>query len=355
MKIFAISPYRDYTRAGMFENFDCLWSETQRYDASDLERFDSFAAQEDFRFNKIRELLTAHEMRIGDINAFVSTGGLLHSIEGGTYHISAEMLEDLQSCEYGENPANLGAPLIVRLALAANSQYVYVVNPPVVDEMGEATRMTGFPGMRRRSSFHALNQKAVAYREAANLGKPLTDCNFIVCHLGRTISIGAHARGKVVDVNDINAGSGSMSLTQSGDLPPATLVDLCFSGELTKEEIKARILAEGGLKGLLGSEDVEDIVRRIKAGERRVALAFEAFLQQLAKQIGAAAAVLRGKVDAIILTGELVNDEYLRTQLIDRVSWIAPLVAYPGEDELLSLVEGVIRVLHGVEEAKSYA
>ncbi len=191
MKIFAISPYRDYTRIGMFENFDCLWAETQRYDASELERFEGFAAQEDFRFHKIRGLLAEHDERIGTISAFVSTGGLLHPVEGGTYRISAEMLEALQTCAYGESPANLGAPLIVRLALAANSQYVYVVNPPVVDEMGESTRMTGYPGLRRRSSFHALNQKAVAWREAKSLGKSVTECNFIVCHLGRTISVGA--------------------------------------------------------------------------------------------------------------------------------------------------------------------
>jgi butyrate kinase len=339
----------------MFENFYCLWAETQRYDAAELKRLGSLGAQEDFRFNKIRELLNEKSERIGDINAFASTGGLLHPVEGGTYRISPKMLEDLRSRKYGENPANLGASLAIRFALAANTQYAYVVNPPVVDEMSEATRMTGFPGMRRRSCFHALNQKAVVLREAANLAKPIEECNFIVCHLGRTISVGAHERGKVADVNDINSGSGPMSLVQSGDLPPTTLVDLCFSGEFTKDEIKSRILSQGGLKGLLGTDDTSDIVRRVKAGERRAVLAFEAFMTQLAKQIGAAATVLRGKVDSVILTGELVNDEYLRSQIVDRAGWIAPLVAYPGDDELQALVEGVIRVIHGVEDAKDYA
>lgn len=355
MKILAISPYPNYTKVGMFEDYDCLWAETQTYEQEELTEFSDFFEQENFRYDKIKALLDEKNERPNSINAFVAAGGILHPVDGGTYNITAEMLEDLQACEYGRSAANLGAPLAIRLATMAGCRYAYIVNPPVVDEMSEVARMTGYPGIRRKSYFDALNQKAVTYREAAILGKPASECNFIVCHIDRKASIAAHSGGKVVEVNDLNTGSGAMSLTQSGDIPPVALVDLCFSGEVTMEEIKERILTKGGLMGLLETEDFEEIVRRIKAGERKAIIAFEAFLYHIERQVGMCLGALHGRVDALILTGNLVRDEYLREKLTGRLKWVANVAAYPGADELLSLVEGAIRVLRGVEEAKNYA
>ena len=355
MKILAISPYLEFTKVALFENYNPLWAEVQLYDAADLSQFPTIISQEDFRVGKIRELIASKDIPLNGINAFAATGGVLHPLEGGTYHITMEMLQDLTEAKYGESPANLGAALAIRLATMAGSRYAYIVDPPVFDEMSEVAHMTGLPGLRRRAGFHALNQRAVVHREALNMDKPLGECNFIVCHLDDAVSITAFTHGKFVEANDINNASGVMSMSHCGDLPPGQLIDLCFSGEYTAEELKSRIVSESGFKGLLGVENFNEVIRQVRTGERKAILAFEAFMLQLVKAIGACAGVLDGQVDAVILTGEFVNDEFFRGKLIERISWIAPLVAYPGNDELLALVEGTIRVLRGQEEPKNYA
>jgi butyrate kinase len=355
MKILAISPACDNTKVALYENRDLIWIETQYYEPSDLEAFPNIIAQEDFRVGKIKELLDAKGERLNGIQAFAATGGMLHPVEGGTYLINVDMLQDLLSHKYGESPANLGAPLAMRLAGMAGSRYAYVVDPPVVDEMSEFAHITGFPEVSRWSVFHALNQRAVAHREAENLGKKPADCNFIVCHVDEAVSIGAHAGGKVVEVNDIANASGGMSLRRSGDLPPMALFDLCFSGKFSHRELKARLLEAGGFLGHLGTDDLEEVVRRIKAGDRKTIITFEAFIFQIIKQVGACAAVLGGRVDAIIITGGLAANEYICAQLSRRISWIAPVVAYPGDEEIQALVEGTLRVMLGAEEARTYA
>ncbi|MDR1944487.1 MAG: butyrate kinase [Synergistaceae bacterium] len=355
MKILAVSPAQECTKVALYENYDPLWIEIQTYDPSFLGTFPNIMSQEEFRVAKLKELLDAKGERLNGIQGFVATGGLLHPIEGGTYLINMSMLQDLLSCKYGESPANLGAPLAMRMAAMAGSRYAYVVDPPVVDEMGEFAHVTGLPEISRWSVFHALNMKAVAQREAINLGKKITDCNFIVCHAVETVSIGAIAGGKVIESNDVNNASGPMSLCQSGDLPPAALIDLCFSGKYTREELKSRVLRSAGLFAHFGTEDLGEILRQVASGERKPKLLFEAFLHGIVKYIGACAAALQGNVDAIILTGGMAAIENFSLELSRRISWIAPVVAYPGEDETLALVEGAIRALRGVEEPKIYA
>lgn len=355
MKILAICPAFESTKVALYENYDLLWIETQEYDASELAQFPSLVSQEDFRFAKLRDLLDAKGEHPSDIRAFVATCGALHPVEGGTYLINANILQDLSSCKYGLIPANLGAPLAMRLATAAGSRYAYVLDPPVVDEMSETARLTGMPNVSRWSVFHALNHRSVAFREAANLGKNIADCNFVVCHLDDATSIAAHAGGKIIDVNDVDNASGPMSLRQSGDIPPVTLINLCFLGEYTQEDLIDRVQRHGGLSAHLGTSDFEEILRIVNTGDRKTTLIYNAYIFQITKQIGACAAVLGGKVDAVILTGRLAQYEDPLARLNNSASWIAPVVAYPGEDETLALVEGVIRVLKGEETPKTYA
>jgi butyrate kinase len=241
------------------------------------------------------------------------------------------------------------------MATAAGSRYAYVVDPPVLDELSPSGHLTGLPDVSRKAGFHALNQRAVALRESASLGKPMKDCSFIVCHLGAEVSIGAHQNGVVVEVNDIRSGTGPMSLNQSGSIPPAPLVDLCFSGRYSQDELKALILRNGGFKAHLDTDDIDEVLRRVRAGDRKAILTLEAFMTQIVREVGGCAAVLGGHIDAIILTGDLAKNEFLLKQISDKVSWIARVVAYPGEDDLRALVEGVLRVMRGVEDAKSYA
>jgi butyrate kinase len=354
VRILAISPTADSTKVALYENYSPQWVDAQYYDASELNTFTSIMSQEEFRAGRLKGLLDSKGERLNNIQAFVATGGLLHPLEGGTYLINVNMLQDLASAKYGELPSNLGAPLAMRLANMAGSRYAYVVDPPSVDDMAESAHMTGMPEVSRWSIFHALNQRAVAQREAVNLGKKIADCNFIVCHIDDTVSVGAHSGGRVAEVNDISAASGAMSMRQCGDVPPVGLIDLCFSGRFTHEELRTRALWAGGLSAHLGTEDMDEIAARILAGDRKAALCFEAFLHGITKQVGACAAVLRGKVDSIILTGRIVISEFFCTQISQRVNWISPVVAYPGEDDMLALVEGAIRVMLGAENAKTY-
>jgi butyrate kinase len=195
----------------------------------------------------------------------------------------------------------------------------------------------------------------VAAREAMNIGKPLADSNFIVCNLDTTISIAVHAGGKVIEVNDINSGSGPMSPRQTGDLPPLQLVELCFSGKYSLEELRIRVTGAGGFVGHLGTDDFDDVVRRVRSGDRKALAVFEAFMHQLVKYIGACAGILDGNVDATILTGLMAANEYFLQLLTKRIDWIAPIVIYPGADDLYSLIEAVLRVMKGVEAVKTYS
>jgi butyrate kinase len=354
VKILAICPAFDSTKVALYENSDPIWIEVQQYETSDLAAFPNIMSQEDFRVGKLRELLESKGERLNEIQAFVATCGALHPVEGGTYLININMLQDLVSCKYGLMSANLGAPLAMRLASAAGSRYAYVVDPPVVDEMCDVARITGLPEVSRWSVFHALNHRAVAFRQAANLGKNISDCNFVVCHIDDATTVAAHSSGKIVDVNDIDNASGGMSLRQSGDIPPVALINLCFSGKYSHEEITGRVQRSGGLMAHLETDDFEEILKRVRTGDRKTVLTFGAYLFQLTKQAGACAAVLEGKVDSVILTGRLSQYEDLCMQLSERLSWIAPVVAYPGENETLALAEGALRVLRGVEEQKVY-
>jgi butyrate kinase len=354
VKILAICPTFDSTKVALYENYDPIWIEIQRYETSELAAFPDIVSQEDFRVGKLKEFLDSKGERLNEIQAFVATCGALHPVEGGTYLININMLQDLASCKYGLIPANLGAPIAMRLAGMAGSRYAYAVDPPVVDEMCEAARMTGLPEVSRWSVFHALNHRAVAFREAANLGKNIAECNFVVCHIDDATTVAAHSGGKIIDVNDIDNASGGMSLRQSGDIPPIALINLCFSGKYSQDEIINRVQRTGGLMAHLETDDFGEILKKARAGDRKTVLTFGAYLFQLTKQVGACTAVLGGKVDSVILTGRLSLYEDLCMQLSEKLSWIAPVVVYPGEDETLALAEGALRVLRGVEEQKVY-
>jgi butyrate kinase len=265
------------------------------------------------------------------------------------------MVEDLLSCRYGESPMNLGAPIALRLANIAGVRYAYIVDPPVIDEMYGRAHMTGLPDIMRKSVFHALNHKQVAAAEAERLGKPLEGCNFVVCNLDTTISVAAHAGGRIIDVNDIQSASGPMSPRQSGDLPPLQLIELCYSGRYSLEELRIRVTGAGGFVGHLGTDDFDEITRRVRSGERKFQAVFNAFVFQLLKHIGGAAALLDGRVDSIVLAGGMASNEYFIEVISERVKWIAPVSAHPDRDDMTALMRGVMRLVTGAEEVKTYS
>lgn len=354
MKILALNPGSTSTKVALFEDHTELWSETQRYDTDVIGRFSGVMEQEEFRLEEIRKCLAAHGATVADLDAVVGRGGLLKPIESGTYEVSDKMLEDLRACTWGAHASNLGAPLAVRLADEGGCGKAYIVDPVVVDELCPLARYSGLPEIERRSIFHALNQKAVARRAAVELGKPYAECNLVVAHMGGGISVGAHQKGRVIDVNNALDGDGPFSPERAGSLPVGGLVKLAFSGKYELPQLLKMLTGKGGLVAHLGTNDLREVARRIDDGDEKARLLFEALAYRMAKEIGASAAALSGEVDAIILTGGLAYNERFTKLIRDRVAFIAPVKIYPGEDEMQALVEGALRVLDGSEEARRY-
>jgi len=354
MKILAINPGSTSTKVALFEDDKELWSDTQRYDVDVLKEFHGIMGQEDFRLQEIRKVLGHNGTVLSEIDAVVGRGGLLRPIPGGTYEVSEEMLNDLRSCKYGSHASNLGAPLAVNLANESGCGKAYIVDPVVVDELIPEARLSGMPEIERRSIWHALNQKAVARKASQELGRKYEEVDIIVAHMGGGISVGAHQKGKTIDVNNALDGEGPFSPERAGSLPAGGLTRLAFSGEYDLDELKKRMVGGGGLVAHLGTNDLREVQKMMEAGNEKAKLVFEALALQVAKEIGARAAVLNGHVDAVVLTGGLAYSDQLMERISERVAYIAPVKVYPGEDEMKALAEGALRVIKGEEEAHQY-
>lgn len=354
MKIFVINPGSTSTKIALFEDATCLWTDTQRYETTVIEQFGNVMEQEQFRYDEIMKVLDAKGVKPEDFTAVVGRGGLLRPISSGTYFVSGRMLEDVKNMTYGAHASSLGAPLAIRFATAAGDIPAFIVDPVVVDELVDEARISGLPEIPRISIFHALNQKAVARKVAAELKKPMQECNIVVAHMGGGVSVGAHLKGRVIDVNNALDGEGPMSPERSGSLPVGGLTALCFSGRYTLEEIRKMINGKGGLVAHLGTNDLREVEKRIAAGDQRAALVFEALSLQISKEIGSCSAVLKGEVDAIALTGGLAHSDKLCERITSRVGFIAPVLRFPGEDEMQALAEGALRVLRNEEAPLKY-
>lgn len=352
--ILAINPGSTSTKIAIFENDREAWSETQRYDVDVLQHYPGIPAQEPFRFEEIMKTLSFHGTDVSLLDAVVGRGGLLRPIPGGTYAVNEAMLHDLRTCAYGSHASNLGAPLAKRIADEAGGKPAFIVDPVVVDELMDEARLSGFPEIDRKSIFHALNQKAVARRAAEETGKEYEDVNLVVAHMGGGISIGAHEKGKVVDVNNALDGEGPFSPERAGSLPAGELVKLSFSGTRELGDMLRRITGGGGLVAHLGTNDLREVERLKNEGDRKADLVFRAMAYAVSKEIGARAAVLKGQVDLVILTGGLAHSEAFTNEISSRVAFIAPIKVYPGEDEMKALAEGALRVLAGREKAREY-
>ena len=318
IKTLVINPGSTSTKVGVFEDETLLFEETLRHPTEEIAKYASVIDQKDFRKEIILDFLKEKNCDPKTLNVIVGRGGLLKPIPGGTYAVNDALLADLKAGVQGQHASNLGGILAREIgdSLGVPS---YIVDPVVVDELTDKARISGMPELPRRSIFHALNQKAVARRFAKENGKRYDELNLIVIHMGGGVSVGAHDHGKVVDVNNILDGEGCFSPERSGTVPVGDLVKMCFSGSYTQKEIYKK-----------------------------------AFFYQIAKDAGAMAAVLHGKVDQIILTGGIAYNPFTAKTLTDYLGWIAPVTTYPGEDELLALCQGALRVMTGEEEAKNY-
>lgn len=351
--LLTINPGSTSTKIGLFQDDKMIFEQTLRHPTEVLNQYDRIFDQYKFREKIILEALEKNNIDISSIDALVGRGGLLKPIEGGTYEVNKEMIEDLKIGVLGEHASNLGGILAYEIAKEIRGK-AFVVDPAVVDELQDVARISGLKEIERVSIFHALNQKAVARKYASSNGRQYEDLNLIVAHLGGGISIGAHEKGRVIDVSNALDGEGPFSPERSGGLPVGELIKLCYSGEYTLNTMKKMIKGNGGLVSYLGTNDAREVVKRIEEGDENAKLIFSAMAYQVAKEIGASSIVLKGNVDAIILTGGIAHSNIFTGWIEERVSFISKVIIYPGEDELAALAEGGLRVLRGVEEAKIY-
>jgi len=352
-RILTINPGSTSTKIAIFDNEKPVFEEVIRHTTEEISKFDKLFDQYEFRKGVILETLSEKGMNLTKLGAVVGRGGLLKPIAGGTYSVNNTMLDDLKVGVLGEHASNLGGVLAYEIASQLNIPS-FIVDPVVVDEMDEVARISGMPEIERMSIFHALNQKAVARRVAKDMKRNYGELNLVVVHLGGGISVGAHKAGKVIDVNNALDGEGPFSPERAGGLPSGDLAKLCFSGDYTHADIKKKIKGSGGLVAYLGTNDAREVARMIGAGDENAELIFKAMAYQVSKEIGACAAVLKGQVDAIILTGGIAYNNLFTGWVKDSVSFISDVTIYPGEDEMIALAEGGLRVLRGEENSKVY-
>lgn len=355
MKILVINPGSTSTKIAIFEDTKELMTKNIKHSVDDLAGFTRIFEQYDLREKVILDEIKNAGYDIKDFGAIVGRGGLLKPIRGGVYKINQRMIDDLKEAKMGEHASNLGAPIALAVAKAAGeSVNAYIVDPVVVDEMEGIARFSGIPEISRLSIFHALNQKAVARRYAREKGRKYEDFNFIIAHLGGGVSVGAHKKGRVIDVNNALNGEGPFSPERSGGLPAGQLVKMCFSGKYTSDEINKKLKGNGGLVAYLGTNSAYEVEKRVLAGEHEAEIVYKAMAYQVSKEIGALSAVLEGKVDAIILTGGVAYDKLFVSWVKEKVSFIAEVIAYPGEDEMQALADGCFYGLKGEIAVREY-
>lgn len=352
MKILAINPGSTSTKIGFFNDETLIFETVLRHSMEELAPYASMADQYAFRMGVVANALQNANVDLQTLDAVVGRGGLVKPLQGGTYRVNDAMLNDLKLGVQGQHASNLGG-LIAHALGEKITKPAFIVDPVVVDELMDIARISGHPKFARRSIFHALNQKAIARRYSRDVGRAYGALNLVVAHMGGGISVGIHACGNVVDVNNALDGEGPFSPERSGTLPIGDLAVLCFAGKYSHTDIKGMITGKGGMVAYCGTNSLLDIEARM-AHEPQVAVLVDAMVYQIAKEIAAVSTAVYGKVDAILLTGGLARSTYLTSEIQKRVAFIADVRVYPGEDELAALAQGALRVLNGDEAAKEY-
>lgn len=352
MRILAINPGSTSTKIAVYENENRIFVTTFYHSPEALSHFPTILSQYDYRKELIIDELKKENL-FSDFDAIVGRGGLLKPIASGVYEVNEVMKNDLRNATM-QHACNLGGLLAEDIALLIPGCKAYIADPVVVDELDDVARLSGSPLMMRKSVFHALNHKAIARKYARSVNKKYEELDLIVAHLGGGISVAAHRQGRVIDVNNALEGSGPFSPERAGTLPARQLVDLCFSGDYTQEEIKKMITGRGGLMAHLGTTDARDVVKRINEGDARAELVLKSMIYNIAKEIGSMSVVLHGKVDAILLTGGISYNDYCINKLKEYIAFIAPVYVFPGEDEMEALAFNALGALRGKLNCKEY-
>lgn len=351
MKVLVINPGATSTKVAVFEEEQELLKKSIVHTAQELEGFDRVIDQAEFRQRAVLEAVAEGGFRLEDFDAVCGRGGLYRPIPSGTYAVSDRVMQDVEQAPYGEHPSNLGAYLARRIGDLVGIP-AFFVDPVCVDEMTEVAYVSGFAEFRRLSQFHALNQKSVGRKAARQLGKSYEEARLIVCHLGGGVSVAAHDHGRVVDVFNVKD-EGAMGMDRGGGLPVNQLIDYCYAGR-SREEVKRTLGRRSGMLSYVGTTDFREICARVVSGDERFTAAYRALVYQLAKDIGAMAAVLHFEVDAIVYTGGMAYEQFFCDDITAYVGRLAPVLRFPGEEEMRALAEGALRVLHGEAQAETY-
>lgn len=351
-QVLAINSGSTSTKVAWFHDDEEQWRETVRHDPDELAHFEAIADQFEFRLATIERAAFSHGSSFDKLSAVVGRGGLVDPIPGGTFAVDDTLLKRLRVGKPWEHASNLGGIIADAIARPRHIP-AFIVDPVAVDEMNDIARITGFPELPKVSLAHALNIKATVRRAAKDLGREWNKLNVVVAHIGGGSTVCAHCQGRMVDLNSGND-FGPFSPERAGGLPAGDLARLCFSGKYSEKDLLRRLVGNGGMKAYLGTSDVREVKKRIESGDEEAKLVYEAMAYHFSKEIAAQAIAMSGDVDAILITGGVAYDSDFVALLQTRIQWIAPVLVYPGEDEMKALAEGALRVLRGEEQAQNY-
>jgi butyrate kinase len=354
MKILVINPGSTSTKMAVYEDEKPILLRNITHTAEELAPFDAITEQQNLRRQLVLDELKRSDISL-EFDAVIGRGGLVKPIAGGVYEINEQMVEDtLHGCVMHNHACNLGCLIAHEIAATIPGCRAFIADPGVVDELTPLARISGSPLMPRICIWHALNQRAIARRYARGIGREYEDLNLIICHMGGGISVAAHEHGRAIDANNALDGEGPFSPERAGSLPAADLIRLCYSGKYTEKQLLKRIAGHAGLTAHLGTNNMREILQRIKAGDEHAQLIVDAMLYHTAKQIASEAAVLCGQIDAILLTGGMAHSDYIVSELRRRIGFLAPVYTFPGEDEMEALALNALAVLQGKRQAKVY-
>ena len=350
--ILSINPGSTSTKIAIYDGKKKITSQSISHSSEDLSKFNRIIEQKNYRTKIVSNFIKSHNFKTEDFVAIVGRGGLLTPLKSGTYRVNNKMVKYLSENKL-EHASNLGAIIADSIAKKAKCN-AYIVDPVVVDEMDEMAKITGIPQIKRNSIFHALNQKAAARQVAKDLGKKYEDLNLIIAHLGGGISVGAHHKGAVIDVNNALNGDGPFTPERAGTIPVWSIIQLALSHNYTYNDLKKMVTGKGGMVAHLQTNDLVAVRKRVEQGDKKAELIFKTMAYGIAKEIASLSAVLYGKIDAVVLTGGIAHNTKFIELIIERIKFLGPVKIYPGEDEMLSLTEGALRVLNKEETEKKW-
>ena len=352
--ILVVNPKDTLTQIAVYQNYKLLYMINRKHSENELSSFKSIYDQVDFRKNIVLKEIASNDFDPGGLKIVISRGGLIKPVQSGVYAMNEQLKHDLINSPVGEDIINIGGLLADAIASGIPGAQAMVADPTVVDELQDVARITGSPEIKRKSIFHALNQKAVGKMHAETHKRKYEEMNLIIAHMGNGTTVGAHRKGRVIDVNQGFEGDGPFSMIRSGSLPLGDIVKLCFSGKKTLDQMLCLLTHCAGINSHLGTTDINEIEYRISEGDAQAKLIMEAMAYQVSKCIGEMFAVLKGDVDAILITGDLAHSQFVVRQIIDHIEKFAPIFIYAGDNEIHAMAGNALRVLKGEMEIQEY-